>query len=167
MIKKILLFLLIFFSSNQLIANEKIYFIDIDYVFNNSNFGKKILKEIDTFNKKITDDLFLIENSIKKKDNEIRSTKSLMTEQVYIEKINDLKQDINDFNKSKTEMSKSYDEFKINKLSDFSKQINPIIQSYMKDKSIDVIIDKKSIYIGKSEFDLTKIITDIVNSKIK
>ena len=42
----------IFFFLNQtfLNASEKIAFIDVDYVLNNSNYGKIILKQLETVN---------------------------------------------------------------------------------------------------------------------
>ena len=42
-------------------------------------------------------------------------------------------------------------------LDQFLKLINPIIQEYMKEKSIDIIIDKKNIFMAKSKNDITKI----------
>ena len=37
----------------------------------------------------------------------------------------------------------------------FLKLINPIIQEYMKKNSIDMIIDKKNIFMAKSKNDIT------------
>ena len=52
-------------------------------------------------------------------------------------------------------------------LNEFLKLINPIIQEYMKEKSIDMIIDKKNIFMAKSKNDITEDILKIVNTKIK
>ena len=52
-------------------------------------------------------------------------------------------------------------------LNDFLSLINPLIQEYMEKNSIDIVIDKKNIFIAKSENDITKDILEIVNNKIK
>ena len=52
-------------------------------------------------------------------------------------------------------------------LEEFLKLINPIIQEYMEEKSIDIIIHKKNIFMAKSKNDITKDILNIVNKKIK
>ena len=52
-------------------------------------------------------------------------------------------------------------------LNEFLKLINPIIQEYMKEKSIDIIIHKKNIFMAKSNNDITKDILEIINTKIK
>ena len=37
----------------------------------------------------------------------------------------------------------------------------------MKEKSIDMIIDKKNVFMAKSDNDITEDILEIINSKIK
>ena len=73
-LKKILIVLLFFFfSSNFSYSSEKIAFIDVDYILNNSNIGKLILQELELVNdkniKKINQKEQII---IKKKDNIIK-----------------------------------------------------------------------------------------------
>ena len=52
-------------------------------------------------------------------------------------------------------------------LNEFLSLINPLIKEYMEKNSIDIVIDKKNIFIAKSEYDITKDILEIVNNKIK
>ena len=49
--KYILILSIFFFSITSLNASEKIAFIDVDYILNNSNLGKLIFKELETVNK--------------------------------------------------------------------------------------------------------------------
>ena len=52
-LKKILIVLLFFFfTSNFSHSSEKIAFIDVDYILNNSNIGKLILQELELVNDK-------------------------------------------------------------------------------------------------------------------
>ena len=52
----------------------------------------------------------------------------------------------------------------------FLKQINPIIEAYMKKNSIDILIEKKNIFIAHSNYDITddviKNIDDNINDII-
>ena len=43
------------------------------------------------------------------------------------------------------------------------KKINPIIQNYMNKNSIEVLLDRKNIFIGSINSDLTKILIDEIN----
>ena len=47
------------------------------------------------------------------------------------------------------------------------KQIGPIVEKYMKEKSIDVVLKNETLYISKSNYDITKEILEIVNKEIK
>ena len=44
--------LIFFFNFSKVLAENKIVFIDINFVLEESNEGKKILKELDDLNKK-------------------------------------------------------------------------------------------------------------------
>ena len=46
-------------------------------------------------------------------------------------------------------------------------EINPIIAEYVKEKSIDLVLDKKNILIGKTSYDITQNIIELVNTKLK
>ena len=69
----------------------------------------------------------------------------------------------------RVEKDKIFDEFKkkATRFENFLKQINPIIQEYMKTNSIDIVLDKKQIFIGSSKNDITQDILDLVNKKFK
>ena len=47
------------------------------------------------------------------------------------------------------------------------KKINPILEKYMEENSIEVLLKKESIYLSKNNYDITKQILDLVNKKIK
>ena len=47
------------------------------------------------------------------------------------------------------------------------KLINPILENYMKDNSIDLILNKEIIYFAKDKYDISKVILDLTNEKYK
>ena len=47
------------------------------------------------------------------------------------------------------------------------RRCNPIISEYVKEKSIDLVLDKKNILIGKTSYDITENILELVNTKLK
>ena len=56
-------------------SNDKVSFIDIDFILKNSNLGKSILNEIENLNKKNIDELRNKEKELKKIEAEIKSKK--------------------------------------------------------------------------------------------
>ena len=47
------------------------------------------------------------------------------------------------------------------------KNLNPIIQEYMKEKNIKIVLDKKSILLADENLDITQDIVKMLNSKLK
>ena len=67
-LKKFCLISLFFFLSTSISnSSEKIAFIDIDYILNNSNLGKLILQELENVNNENFNNLTQKEKIIKKK----------------------------------------------------------------------------------------------------
>ena len=60
---------------------EKTAFLDIDYVLNESNYGKSITKELEKLNKKNLDLLNSKEKIINNKKNEINKTKNISSKE--------------------------------------------------------------------------------------
>ena len=49
----------------------------------------------------------------------------------------------------------------------FFKKITPIIESYVKEKNIDIVLDRKNIFIASKKKNITQDIIKIIDSKIK
>ena len=52
-------------------------------------------------------------------------------------------------------------------LKKFFKEINPIIQNYMEKNSINILLERKNVFIGKNNSDITITIINEINNKIK
>ena len=51
-------------------------------------------------------------------------------------------------------------------LNNFFNQINPIIQIYIDENSIDILIERKNIFMGKKNSDITNTIVKKIDSKL-
>lgn len=159
------IFIFIFITS--VFANEKVVYLDIDYILSNSNKGRSIIKELDEKNKKNIIKLEESEKILKKKENEIENKKNILSKEELNIQIENLKKQILDFRKEKANMVKEFNLFKKKQISNLMKSINPIIAEYVKEKSINIVLDKKNILIGKTNYDITKDILVLVDNKIK
>ncbi len=52
---------------------------------------------------------------------------------------------------------------KQNELDEFMKFISPIIENYIIEKSITIVLNKKNIFIASKEYDITSDIINIVD----
>ena len=126
-----------------------------------------IIKEIEKIRDQETKKLKTIENDLKKKNEEIVKTKNLISKEELNKRILELRKEAKSFEELRKKTIKDLNIKKNKELDKFMKLIDPIIQEYMKKNSIDIIIDKKNIFMAKSNNDITDDILEIVNTKIK
>ena len=162
------LFFIIFFIFNFIkpsYAVENVAYIDMDFVLKNSNLGKSIVKEItdlDSRNIKILksrdEEIKILENDFKKKQN-ILSSEAINKEFIALNK------KLNVFKKEKDLMIKEIKEIKKKKLSEFYNKINPVLETYMNENNLDLIIDIKTVVIGKNNYNVSQDIINAINLK--
>jgi len=149
------------------LSDDKIAFINLDNVVKKSNLGKNIIIYLETIDKKNIEFLKKNENILKEDEKKIKKKINIISKEELDKELNLLKEKLNDLNFKKNEMVKNYQKEKNSQLNDFFKKINPIIQKYMDDQSINVLLDKKNIYIGKSTSDITENIIKLINEKFE
>ena len=161
------LIIIFFFNINYSYGKDKIAIIDLDIVFNNSNFGKSLLKEIEKTNQNNISELKEIETKLKKNEQDLLNKKNIISENDFEKELVLLKKEINDYRKIKKQMVDKIELEKNQVLKNFFEKINPIIQNYMEKNSINVLLERKNVFIGKSNSDITKVIINEINNEIK
>ena len=169
MVKTFFKYLLLFtlLHSNSATSNNDIYYVDIDFIMNNSLAGKSIVKKLDQTKNSNQKKFLDIEKNLKKEENKIISKKNILSEKEYLKevqlftkKVEDYKllrkKKINDISKNKSIAQKTLVD-----------TLKPILAEYAQKNSISYIISKQNILIGKTELDLTNTILKILNLKIK
>ena len=161
------LIVLIFFLNLTTIAYPKnIVYIDMNYILSNSNYGKSIFNELENINKTNIKELETKEKILKDLEKKITNQKNILSKDDLEKKINDLKKKIVVFNKNKDELSKEFNVYKNKQITDFMKNIEPLVSDYIKKNSITIVLDKKNVIIGEKDFDITLKILEIVDKNI-
>tara|TARA_Y100000768_G_scaffold362811_1_gene321914 strand:+ start:156 stop:677 length:522 start_codon:yes stop_codon:yes gene_type:complete len=159
--------LLFFFKLEILYASEKIAFIDLNYIMNNSISGKSIINFMNDIKKKKIDELRLIEDKIKKDENELIAKKNIIEENLYKQKVEKIKLRIKDYKNNRQNFNKSLDQKNINLTNKLLEKLNPIISEYVEENSISVVFPKKMIIVGRKKLDITLPILDILDKNIQ
>ena len=165
--KFFILFILFFFNFKIINASEKIAFLDLDYVLNNSNLGKKIYIDLETLNNKNLSELKKEEKNIKEKREVINKTKNISSKEKLENDVEKFNQEVENYKQKKDKLMKDFQNLKNTKLDNFLKKITPLIQNYMAENSIDILLEKKNIFIGKDSKDITSEIIKIINTKFE
>ena len=155
----------IIFFFNNAYAKPNIVFIDIDFLIQNSNIGKLTLEKIEKNNLSNTNILKNKETSLRNKENEIKKKKNIITKEQFEVEVNNLKKDIDTFNKEKKKIISDFNKFKIDELNILLDKFNKIINEYVTQNSIELVLNKKNLYMGKVSSDITKDILTKINEK--
>ncbi len=167
MIKKIcyLAFISFFLVINVAQANSNIVYVDIDFLIKNSNIGKASLDKLETINKKNIKKLTDREVELKKNESDLKNKQNIISTDQFNEEVNLLKEKIKLYNSEKDKMVNDFNKIKVEEINILMNKFNSVIQAYMNQNSIDVVLDKKNIFIGKVSSDITKIILQEINIK--
>ena len=163
----LIIFLFSFLNLTDVLSEEKVSFIDIEFIIKNSNEGKKIINNINNLNDENIRKLKLKEKDLKNIEDAIIKKKNILSKEEYEKEINNFKIQVNEFRNEKDIMVRNLSKYKDNELSDLYKKINPIIKKYMDSNNIKILLDVKNIIVGKTSSDITKQVMDEVNKQIK
>ena len=107
------------------------------------------------------------EKELKKTEEDINKQKNVLSKEELRNKVSDFRKDISSF---RTEREKLINDFNIKKIQEFEKffkKITPIIGEYVEKKNIDIVLDKKNIFLANKNNDITNEIIKLIDEKIK
>ena len=162
----LVLFCFLVLTSVTAYSETKIAYIDMEFIFNNSNAGKKLtesLNKININNKKFFDKK---EDELKKKELKIISQKNILENSQIEEQLKNLQSEANIYRNEKIKKINEFNKKKNDASDQLFKSIQPILIEYSNKNSISIFLQKKYIVIGKSELNKTNEILEIVNQKI-
>ena len=154
-----LLFVTISYSN----SNEKVAYIDLDFLFNNSIGGKKIISKLEELKKLSIEEIKKKEENLIKLEKDLNQKKNILSEEEFKKKLTDLKAKVVKFRKDKNSINMKFEDEKSNQIKLFFNDINPYVTNFMEQNQINIIIDKKNIFIGSSKNDITKDILNLIN----
>ena len=165
--KFILILFIFFISVNSSNSEEKTAFINIDYVIQNSNIGKKMLTDINKLDKKNIDNLKKKNKILKELELSINNKKNVITEEAFNEEVFSFKQKVQKFTEEKNKVINEFNSFKKEKLENIFKKITPIINDYMEENSVTILLDSKNVFMGNKDSNITEDILKIINNELK
>jgi outer membrane protein len=165
---RLILIITIFFTFiNASISKENIAFVNVDYLIQNSNIGKKLLANINDKDKKNLDNLQKKNKILQDLESSIKKKKNVISDEAYNKEVIDFKNKFQEFSKEKNKIVKEFNIFKKKEIENIFKKINPIINDYMEENSVNLLFDSKNIFMGAKKLNLTEDILKKINNELK
>ena len=163
-----LLSLVIFFLVNYTAkAQDNIAFIDLNIIFDNSNAGKKVNKSIEGKRKKNSKSFKELQKKFEVDREKLLAKKNVISKDEFDKQILSLEKNLKEYNNRIKKENNELTNFQIKARKNFFNSLRPILEKYAKDNSIDIILKKENVLIGKTNLDISKNILEIFNKEVK
>ena len=140
---------IILFCSN-LYAQDKVVILDLKYVLNQSKAGKGaqdfLKKSYNNNIKKFKD----IEAKLKKEEEDLLSKKTVLSKEEYTKKSDSLRKKVIDYKSQRRAAMDKITTQRAEARSTLIKSVDPILQTYITENNISVVINKGSLPIKRN-----------------
>jgi len=162
------LFVVTFFLiiSTHTFAEQKIVVLDMKKVLNQSKAGKGaqdyLKKSFNNNAKKFTD----LEKTLKKDENDLLAKKTVLSKTDYAKKSDTLRKKVIDYQSQRRASLDKISTLRAKSRETLVKKITPIVDGYIKENNISIVMDKKSMIGGLNEYDITDEIIKRLNKEL-
>ena len=140
-------------------AEQKIAYFDMKFVLNNSKAGKGaqdyLQKTFKANQKKFTD----TENELKKEEGDLIAKSNILTKEEYKNKSEELRKKVMKYQAERRSSLEKITQQRAESRKKLLEKVDPILNNYIEENGILLIIDKKNVLGGNSDLDITNIIT--------
>jgi Skp family chaperone for outer membrane proteins len=161
----VLFFLIL--STNILKAENRVSYLDIDFIITNTLAGKKLLASLKKEEELKVNKFKLNDENFKNKEIKILAKKNLISDQEINKELELLQVEFQKYRKEKIKEANGLKDKRNKNIMNFLNLINPIIEKYMNDNSIHILLDKKNVFIANKDYDITNNLIELINNQIK
>ena len=148
-------------------ADDKIAYLDIDFILTNSLAGKSLLMSLKKEEEIIVNKFKINDEKFKNEEKKILAKKNLVSTEEIKKELNALQIKLQNYGKNKNSKIADLKKKRNNNILNFINLINPIIEKYMSENSIYILLDKKNVFIANNNYDLTKNLIELIDNQIK
>ena len=152
--------------STYAFAEQKIVVLDMKYVLNNSKAGKGAQEFL---KKKFNDNAIKFideENQLKEDEKNLIASKTSLTKEEYQKKTDVLRKKVIDYQSQRKMSLEKIAKQRLEAREKLLSTIDPILNKYIQENNISVVVDRKNIIGGQTDLDITKIIIKKLNNEI-
>ncbi len=164
--KFLLIFSIIFFYHNIVLADTP-YFLDFKLILNESEAGKKAQKYLKNKLENGIKNLKSKEKKLLEEEKKIISQKKILAPEEYKKKVSDLRSKVSKLQQDRNTLLETVAKQRSKARNELLKNLNPLIQDYMNEKKIRMVVDKKSLLLADENLNITKDIMSLLNKKLK
>ena len=161
------IFFLLLLSINILKAENKVSYIDIDYVLTNTLAGKSLLNTLKKEEELKINKYKLDDEHFQTKATTLFAKPHFISKEEISKQMKILQVEFQEYRKEKINEIDRIKKKKNRNILNFLNLINPIIEKYMVDNSISILLDKKDVFIASKDYEITYNLIELIDNQIK
>ena len=158
--------LIVIINPNIAISNDKIFYVNVNKIINQSVAGNFINQEIEKLRKINLSDLQTKKDNLIKEEQKILSQKNILSKDDYNKQLNILKDKVENYKKKQSIIIKELNDKRSNAKNDLMKHLYEILTDYAIKNEISFILNKKNVVVAKKDLDITDDIIILLNKKV-
>ena len=168
MLKKFLIInLFLTFFTLSYAEEQKIVYLNVDKIMQQSIAGKSIKKQLENLYNKNLEKFKKNDEILRNKEQKLIAQKNILSKEDFQKEFSSLRKEIINFQKEQVKAREDINKLRIGATNKLISQLSPILQEYAKKNSVSLILQKKNIVMGKKEIEITDEILEITNKEIK
>ena len=154
-----------FIFSTQAFAEQKIVVLDMRYVLNSSSAGKDAQEFLKNKFNENTNKFSELEKLLKKEETDLLGEKTNLTKEEYTKRSDSLRKKVIDYQSQRRESIDKLATQRAEARKILMEKLTPIIDAYINENEISLVIDKKNMIGGLNKYDITNLIVDKLNKE--
>ena len=157
------LFLLI---CTHLSAEQKVLYIDMKFILNNSKAGKGAQDFLQKTFKENQERFSNEEKNLKKEEEDLLANKTNFDKAEYKQKADQLRKNVINYQSQRRISLEKLTNQRKKARDQLLEKLNPILNNYIKENNVSLVLDKKDVLGGQTELDITNIIVEKLNKEL-
>ena len=147
-------------------AEQKVVVLDLKHVLNNSKAGKGAQEYLKKQHENNIKEFTALEKQLKQDETKLLETKNSLSKEDYKKSSDELRKKVIDYQTKRRTSLEKLGKQRADLKAKLMENLRPIVDSYIKENSISIVIDKQNMLGGLTEFDITKVIIDKLNKEL-
>ena len=147
-------------------AEQKVVYLDMKYILNNSKAGKGAQDFLQKTFKENQKKFSNMENEFKKEEAALLSKKNDLSNEEYQKRSDELRKKVFEYQSERRTSLEKITRQRAEARQKLMEKVDPIVNSYMKENDVSLVLDKKDVLAGRFDLDITKIVVEKLNKEL-
>ena len=147
-------------------AEQKIVYMDLKFILNNSKAGKGVQDFLKKSFEENQEKFSNLEIDLKKKEVDLLAKKNILSKEEYKKNSEQLRKKVMEYQTQRRATLEKIAKQRTESRKKLLEKLEPILDTYISENDISMVIDKKNVLGGQTDFDITNIIIEKLNKEL-